>query len=122
MAKREIVLDTAGFGLALWLAGYVSSILLYFFIPKELLGWVLFAVFAPITAYVAYWRFHSRGLGLNYFLAVAAAWTLIAVAFDYVFIVKMFSAADYYKTDVYLYYITTFLIPAGIGAKYSGKP
>ena len=43
-------------------------------------------------------------------------WTLIAVVFDYVFIVKAFSPADaYYKLDVYVYYGLTCTIPMVVG-------
>ena len=90
MAKREFIIDSLGIGLALWLAGYLSSLLLFILIPKDLLGWILFVVFAPITVYVAYWRFHRRNLQFNYYLGVAVVWTLIAVIFDYLFIVKLF--------------------------------
>jgi len=41
---------------------------------------------------------------------------LIAVIFDYLFLVKMFKPTDgYYKLDVYLYYILTFLLPLIVG-------
>jgi hypothetical protein len=49
---------------------------------------------------------------------VAVAWVLIAVLFDYIFIVMMLSAQDYYKADVFLYYTATFLIPLAMGLKY----
>lgn len=50
------------------------------------------------------------------FLILAVVWTVIAVVFDYLFIVKVLKPADgYYKTDVYLYYILTFVLPMVIG-------
>ncbi|HKW00136.1 MAG TPA: hypothetical protein VJN96_09935 [Vicinamibacterales bacterium] len=43
-------------------------------------------------------------------------WLLIAVAGDYLFIVKAFKPPDgYYKLDVYLYYALTFAIPLFAG-------
>jgi hypothetical protein len=53
---------------------------------------------------------------LRHLLIVAGVWTLIAVIFDYVFIVKAFNPADgYYKLDVYLYYVLTFTTPLAVG-------
>jgi glucan phosphoethanolaminetransferase (alkaline phosphatase superfamily) len=47
---------------------------------------------------------------------VAIIWTIIAVAFDYIFLVKVFKpAGGYYKLDVYLYYIFTFILPVAAG-------
>ena len=53
---------------------------------------------------------------LRHFVILAVVWTVIAVAFDYVFIVKAFSPPDgYYKLDVYLYYVLTFATPLAVG-------
>lgn len=52
----------------------------------------------------------------THYVVLAVVWTLIAVVFDYLFIVKAFKPADgYYKLDVYLYYALTFMIPLTIG-------
>jgi hypothetical protein len=115
MNLRDALVDTLGLGLALWLAGYLASLALYFILPKSLLGWVLFAFFTPVTVAVVWWRFSGRGLPLAYFFGVAAAWTAIAVAFDYVFIVLLLNAQGYYAADVFLYYAATFAIPALAG-------
>ena len=117
----NILLDTLGLGFCLWLAGYLASFVLFFIVPKDVLGWILFAVFAPVTVLVAYWRFHKTALPFRYFFKVAAAWTLIAVAFDYLFIVLLLNAAGYYKLDVFVYYTTTFLIPVAVGVRYAKK-
>jgi len=43
-------------------------------------------------------------------------WTIIAVVFDYIFIVKLLKPLDfYYKLDVYLYYSLTFILPILVG-------
>lgn len=43
-------------------------------------------------------------------------WTLIAIIFDYFFLVKLLKPADgYYKLDVYLYYSLTFILPVVAG-------
>ena len=51
-----------------------------------------------------------------YFVAVGAVWALIAIALDWLFIVKALHPADgYYKTDIYGYYALTLLIPGAFG-------
>ena len=51
-----------------------------------------------------------------YYIYLAVIWAIIAVVFDYLFIVKTFKPADgYYKLDVYLYYLLTFIMPLAIG-------
>jgi hypothetical protein len=39
----------------------------------------------------------------------------MAAALDYLFIVKLFKSADYYKPDVYVYYVLTFILPIAVG-------
>lgn len=121
MANRERIFDTLGLGSVLWLAGYLASFLLFFYVPHDLVGWILYAVFTPVTIYVAYWRFHKRALSRGYFLIVAAVWTMLAIALDYVFIVMLLNSQNYYQQDVLLYYLTIFLIPIGTGLKYAKK-
>lgn len=54
----------------------------------------------------------------QYYLLLAFIWTLIAILFDYFFLVKVFKPNDgYYKLDVYLYYILTFILPLFAGWK-----
>jgi len=43
---------------------------------------------------------------------LGVVWGLIAVALDYLFIVKLLNPSDgYYKLDVYLYYASAVLLP-----------
>jgi hypothetical protein len=57
-----------------------------------------------------------KGDTLQYYVALAIVWIVIAIVLDYLFIVKAFKPADgYYKLDVYLYYSLTFIIPIAIG-------
>jgi len=51
----------------------------------------------------------------DYFL-LAIVWTIIAVALDYLFLVRLLNPpGGYYKLDVYLYYILTFTLPLLVG-------
>jgi hypothetical protein len=57
---------------------------------------------------------------LRFFLLVGLLWTAIAVICDYLLLVQIFHPADgYYKLDVYLYYLLTFLLPVVFGKKVS---
>ena len=111
---KQILKDTAGLGTGLWLLGYLASLLLFFSPFAASMGWVLIAVFTPVTIAVAWWWFRARDLALSYYAGVGAAWTVIAVVLDYLFIVLLFQAT-YYGPDVFVYYALTFLIPVGVG-------
>jgi hypothetical protein len=39
----------------------------------------------------------------------------MAAVLDYLFIVLLLGASNYYKPDVYLYYALTFLLPLAVG-------
>jgi hypothetical protein len=52
----------------------------------------------------------------RYYALLAMVWVLIAIACDYLFLVKALKPADgYYKLDVYLYYALTFVLPLIVG-------
>jgi len=112
---KQWIKDTAGLGVVLWLIGYLASLVLFFSPYAGIMGWILLAVFTPVTIAVTWWWFRQRErLPLQYYACVGVAWTLIAVVLDYLFIVLMFQAT-YYESDVFVYYAVTFLIPLGVG-------
>lgn len=106
--------DGVMLGAALWLMGYLVSIPLFFVMETDLMGWLLTAVFTPITLVIAWWWFRGRDLPLPYYAGIGATWAGVAVVLDYLFIVRLFRA-DYYAPDVVVYYVLTFLIPIFIG-------
>jgi len=111
---RRFAKELLGWGVALWLIGYVLGIVLIAVVPTSLVGWVILPIGVAITCWVLVSRVRSEGLARYTLLGVA--WTLIAIVFDYVFIVAAFHPADgYYKTDVYVYYALTFVLPVLIG-------
>ena len=116
-STRTILIDVLLLGFFVWLIGYLASILLYSMIPPSLLGWTLSAIFAPIAIFLCYKRFAKRKESISYYVFVAIVWLIIAVIFDWLFIVKLFNSQNYYKLDVYVYYASTFLIPFLVGAK-----
>ncbi|HET6581198.1 MAG TPA: hypothetical protein VFG36_04885 [Methanoregula sp.] len=113
---KQWIKDTAGLGIALWLIGYLASLVLFFTPYAATMGWILTAIFTPVTIAITWWWFRKRGhLPLQYYAGVGVAWVLIAVVFDFLFIVMLFGATTYYQPDVFLYYALTFLIPVGVG-------
>jgi hypothetical protein len=112
---KQWIKDTAGLGTVLWLIGYLASLALFFSPFSGIMGWILLAIFTPVTIAVTWWWFSQREhLTLEYYAGVGVAWALIAIVFDYLFIVLLFRAT-YYSPDVFVYYAVTFLIPVGVG-------
>jgi hypothetical protein len=110
----QLVKDALGWGLVLWLIGYVLGIALFFVMPPTAIGWVI----APVGILITLWVLLRRAAagGLARYAVLALVWTAIAVVFDYLFIVRAFNPADgYYKPDVYLYYAATFGLPLAVG-------
>ncbi len=120
MINRQLLKDSLGWGFVLWLIGYVLGIIFFFVFPPSLIGWVIMPIGLIITLWVLLKK--VKGDTLRYYLTLAVAWTAIAVALDYLFIVKAFKPADgYYKLDVYLYYLLTFIVPLIIGWRKTTK-
>jgi cation transport ATPase len=114
-SMQQWIKDTAVLGIALWLIGYLASLVLFFSPYAGIMGWILLVIFTPVTIAITWWWFRQRkGLSLQYYAKVGIAWVLIAVVFDYLFIVQLFQAT-YYEADVFVYYALTFLIPMGVG-------
>jgi hypothetical protein len=119
---QQQIKDTAGLGIVLWLIGYLTSLALFFSPFAGIMGWILIAVFTPVTVVITWWWFKGRDLALPYYAGIGIAWTAIAVVLDYLFIVLLFQAS-YYGPDVFVYYTLTFLIPVGVGfARLRKKP
>ncbi|KQC03983.1 MAG: hypothetical protein APR53_04215 [Methanoculleus sp. SDB] len=111
---KEWITDTAGLGTLFWLVGYLVSIVLFFSPFAYAMGWIITAVFTPVTIAVTWWWFRSRPLPLTYYAILGVSWTAIAVVLDYLFIVVLFEAS-YYGADVFVYYALTFAIPVCVG-------
>ena len=112
--NRQLLKDSLGWGIILWLIGYVLGFIFFFILPTSLIGWAIMPIGLAITLWVLLKKVNSESF--EYFLILAVIWTAIAVAFDYLFIVKTLKPADgYYKLDVYLYYTLTFISPLIVG-------
>ncbi len=112
--NKQLFKDAFGWGLILWLIGYVLGILLFKAVSAALLGWVIMPIGTIITLWVLFKKIKSNSF--QYYVLMAIVWVLIAIVFDYFFLVKMFKPTDgYYKLDVYLYYALTFVLPLIVG-------
>lgn len=113
-SSKEYYKDALGWGFILWLIGYALGILLFAIVPASMIGWIIMPIGIAITLWVLLKKVKSDSF--NYYVLLAVVWTLIAIIFDYFFLVKLFKPADgYYKLDVYVYYISTFALPLIIG-------
>jgi len=112
--NRSVFKDAFVWGFLLWLVGYILGIILFMFVPASLLGWIIMPFGILISLWVLLRKINQSSI--KYYLLLSVSWTLIAVIFDYFFLVKLFKPADgYYKLDVFLYYVLTFLLLLIIG-------
>lgn len=112
--KKTFLKDSLGWGILLWLIGYVLGMALFFVVPVNLLGWIIMPIGIIITLWVLMKK--VKGTSLEYYFGLGIVWAIIAVVFDYLFLVQLLKPADgYYKLDVYLYYGITLLLPIIIG-------
>lgn len=118
---KRLLTDAAGFGFALWLIGFVLGMLFFVFVPVAIIGWFVLPLLIAATVFFSYKRFASSGLSLVYYAVVALGWVLIAIVFDYIFLVNAFKVQNYYDADVFLYYLSTFFIPLLTGLKFGNK-
>lgn len=108
--NKQFYKDALGWGFVLWLIGYILGIVLFAFVPPAAIGWVIMPIGTVVTLWVLVRKVNSESL--QHYVLLATSWALLAILLDYFFLVKVFHPADgYYKLDVYLYYILTFILP-----------
>jgi hypothetical protein len=111
---KKFLKDSLGWGFVLWLIGFALGLILFPIVPVSMIGWVILPIGLIITLWVLLKK--TEGESIQYYAVLAIVWMLIAVLFDYLFIVKAFKPADgYYKLDVYLYYALTLVVPLIFG-------
>jgi len=114
--NKKFVKYSLGWGLGLWAIGYILGFVLFFAVPASMIGWVITPIGFAVTLWVLFKK--VKGDSFKYYFKLAVVWTLVAVIFDYIFIVKMLKpVGGYYKLDVYLYYALTFALPLAVGWK-----
>lgn len=121
MPTKEIVKSNLIWGFILWITGYVLGILLFPILPADQIGFYI----APLGLALMVWVLFNKikRAELMCYFGVGLFWTVIAVVMDYLFIVLLFHSTNYYKPDVYLYYLLTFVTPLVVGYwKFTHKP
>lgn len=108
-----MIKDYFGWGFVLWLVGYLLGIVFFMIVPAHLIGFFLSPIGIALTVWVLLKKI--KLLTLREYLGLSISWTLLAIILDYLFIVLAFSSTDYYKWDVYLYYMMTFVLPLIVG-------
>jgi heme/copper-type cytochrome/quinol oxidase subunit 4 len=112
--NKQFYKDTFGWGFFLWLLGYIFGIILFFALPKSMIGWIISPIATVVTLWVLIKKIQS--VSFSYYFLIAISWTVIAVILDYFLLVKVLKPEDgYYKPDVYLYYTLTFILPLLVG-------
>jgi hypothetical protein len=108
--SRLLTRDVLGWGLLLWLVGYLLGFVFYAFVPPQLIGWFVMPLAIALTYFVL-WRW-IRVDSSHKAVLLGIGWSVIAIGADYLFIVKLLNPPDgYYKLDVYLYYLITLALP-----------
>ena len=114
--NNEFLKNSLGWGFILWLIRYILGFILFALVSPALIGWIIMPIGIIITLWVLFKKIKSNDF--LYYLKLSIAWTLIAIVFDYFFLVKILHPSDgYYKLDVYLYYVLTFVLPLGVGLR-----
>ncbi len=110
----EFTKEGIGWGFLLWLFGYVLGLVFFFFVPEPYLGWLIMPFGITATVWVLSKKTSLEKVSNQMMLALV--WTALAIALDYIFIVRMLHPADgYYNTSVFGYYALTFILPFVVG-------
>jgi hypothetical protein len=113
---KLLLRNTLVWGFILWIIGYVLGIILFAVVPHSLIGWVIMPIGVLVTLWVLLKKI--KATSFQQYILIGFIWAIIAIVCDYFLLVKLFKPADgYYKLDVYLYYLLTFLLPIFVGWK-----
>jgi len=113
--NKRFIIDALGIGLLLWVIGYALGMMLFMYVPADILGWIIFAIATPITIAISYYRLRKTGFSKSYYVGLGTVWMTIAIVFDYLFLVMTFTGVSYYKIDVFVYYALMLVIPIAMG-------
>ena len=111
--NKQTVKDSIGWGFLLWFIGYILGIVLFMVVPPDMIGWVLSPFATLFTLWVLFKKIKQNQF--KYYVMLGIVWAIIAVVFDYVFIVTLFKSTTYYKLDVYVYYALMLVLPMFVG-------
>lgn len=112
--QKKDIFNFIGWGFTLWFIGYILGFVFFMLLPQQYIGWAITPIGIVITLWVLFKKINTKTL--RYYFMLAVCWTIIVALFDYLFIVQLLKPADgYYKLDVSIYYILTFLLPIIVG-------
>lgn len=111
--KKKILKNTLLWGFILWLFGYAMGMILFAFVPADILGWVILPFGVLVTLWVLFKKVTREEFGC--YVGLGIIWTVMAVVLDYIFLVKLLSVTNYYKLDVFVYYALMFVLPVLVG-------
>ncbi len=112
---KQFFKDSFGWGFILWLIGYILGIVFFMTVPNLAFGWIIMPIGTAITIWVLLNKVKPESL--KRYILLGFIWMSLAIIFDYIFNVKMFNITNYYKLDIYVYYIITLALPIIIGLK-----
>jgi hypothetical protein len=113
MDKIKTLKNSLMWGFILWLIGYVLGISYYMIMPVNMVGWVIMPIATIITIWVLLKKIKRERF--TCYIGIGVIWTLMAIILDYIFNVRLFNITNYYKLDIYIYYLLTFFIPIMVG-------
>jgi len=114
MNKKRIFLNTLFWGFILWLFGYMLGFIFFAIVPQETIGWYIMPFGILATLWVLFKKIKRDSFGC--YIGLGIFWLIIAIALDYIFLVKLLKPVDgYYKLDVYIYYALTLTLPVLVG-------
>lgn len=112
--NKSFIKSSLIWGFILWLIGYLLGIVLFAIVRPPLLGWTIMPIGILVTIWVLLKKINFHVKEEAIFMGVS--WSIIAIVCDYLFLVLVFKPiGGYYKLDVYLYYIITFILPIIVG-------
>jgi hypothetical protein len=111
--KIQLFLNTVFWGFLLWLFGYILGFIFFAFVSKDLIGWYIMPFGLTATIWVLLKKIKRESF--QCYTIVGIFWTLIAIILDYFFLVRLLKSTNYYKLDVYIYYVTILVLPALVG-------
>lgn len=113
MNPKDKLKNTIFWGFILWLFGYVLGMIFFIFVPMEQIGLYVLPLMFIFTLWVLFKKIKREEFSC--YIGLAIIWTIMAIVLDYGFIVMLFDVTDYYKPDIYIYYILTFILPIIVG-------
>lgn len=111
--KGKIFLNTVFWGFIIWLFGYILGFIFFALVPKDVIGWYIMPFGIAFTLWILIKKIKREEFMC--YIGLGIIWTIMAIALDYVFLVKLLKAVGYYKLDVYIYYFVTFALPLIVG-------